>query len=108
MIDRLDDAEDKLRNEDLTLVPGSGDCDHLRAAPLTAKPDAPGRCQECIDEGVQWVHLRMCLSCGHVACCDSSPRKHAAGHYASTAHPVMRSVEPGEAWRWCYPDELLG
>jgi len=55
-----------------------------------------------------WVHLRMCLSCGHIACCDSSQGKHADRHYASTGHPVMRSVEPGEAWRWCYVDSQLG
>ncbi len=108
MIDRLDDVEDDLRNEDLSLVPGSGDCEHLTKAPRMARPDTAGICQECVDAGVEWVHLRMCLSCGHVACCDSSPRKHAAAHYKATKHPVMRSVEPGESWRWCYPDELLG
>ncbi len=108
MIDRLDDADDQLRDEELVAVPGTGDCEHLNEAPRSARPDTPGRCQECIDEGVEWVHLRMCLSCGHVACCDSSPRKHATGHFRSTDHPVMRSVEPGEAWRWCYVDEQLG
>ncbi|HEY1176135.1 MAG TPA: UBP-type zinc finger domain-containing protein, partial [Phytomonospora sp.] len=55
-----------------------------------------------------WVHLRMCLDCGNVACCDSSPGQHATAHYKETGHPVMRSAEPGEEWRWCYVDEVLG
>jgi Na+/H+ antiporter len=108
MIDRLDAAQDSIRAEELTLVPGSGECQHLAEAALTTRPDTPGRCQPCIDEGTQWVHLRMCLVCGHVACCDSSPRRHATAHFTATEHPVMRSVEPGEAWRWCYLDEQLG
>jgi CPA1 family monovalent cation:H+ antiporter len=107
MIDRLDDVDETIRQE-LTLVPGSGECVHLRDAPRTARPDTPGQCQQCVDEGIQWVHLRMCLTCGHVACCDSSPRRHATAHNGVTGHPVMRSVEPGEAWRWCYVDDLLG
>ncbi len=107
MIDRLDEAEDDLRVEKLTAAIKGG-CDHLDAAPVTCVPDTPGACQECLDEGMTWVHLRMCLTCGHVACCDSSVGNHATGHYQSTAHPVMRSVEPGEAWRWCYLDNLLG
>jgi CPA1 family monovalent cation:H+ antiporter len=92
----------------LTLVPGSAECEHLRDASRTARPDTPGRCQQCVDEGIRWVHLRMCLNCGHVACCDSSPRRHATAHFVATEHQVMRSVEPGEAWRWCYVDEQLG
>ncbi len=107
MIDRLDRAEDQIGDE-VSIVPGSGDCKHLTKAPRTARPDQPGQCQECLDAGVEWVHLRMCLSCGHVACCDSSPLRHATAHYRATGHPVMRSVEPGEAWRWCYVDDLLG
>jgi CPA1 family monovalent cation:H+ antiporter len=107
MIDRLDRAEDQIRDE-LAVVPGSGDCAHLAKAPRTTRPDHPGICQECIEAGVAWVHLRMCLTCGHIACCDSSPLRHATGHHRSTGHPVMRSVEPGEAWRWCFVDELLG
>lgn len=108
IIDRLDEAEDELRGEELTVVPGSSECDHLNASARTQRPDTPGRCQECVEEGIAWVHLRMCLTCGHVACCDSSPRRHADAHYRHTTHPVMRSVEPGEAWRWCYVDEQLG
>jgi uncharacterized UBP type Zn finger protein len=60
----------------------------------------------CFESGHRdWVHLRQCLTCGNVACCDSSPRRHASGHHRETGHPVMRSIEPGEAWRWCYVDE---
>lgn len=72
-------------------------------------PVTPGRCQECAELGEStWAHLRMCLSCGHVGCCDSSIHKHASAHFHTTGHPVMRSDEPGETWRWCYVDVLLG
>jgi CPA1 family monovalent cation:H+ antiporter len=86
MIDRIDAAQDSLREEELTLVPGSAECSHLRRAPNAQRPDTPGLCQEC----------------------DSSPRRHATAHHVATEHPVMRSMEPGEAWRWCYLDEQLG
>jgi CPA1 family monovalent cation:H+ antiporter len=82
-------------------------CDHLASAPLLDPPDELV-CQECIEAGSQWVALRMCLSCGNVGCCDSSPLRHATGHFRSTSHPVMRSVEPGEDWRWCYVHHLAG
>ena len=107
MIDRLDEAEDNLKTESLTAGVVGG-CAHLVDAPVTCVPDNPGQCQECLDEGLTWVHLRMCLTCGHVACCNSSQGNHATKHYESTEHPVMRSVEPGEEWRWCYVDNLLG
>ena len=86
----------------------AGMCAHLVDAVDLPVPAAPVACQGCTAEGTQWVHLRMCLTCGYVGCCDSSEREHADGHFRSTGHPVMRSVEPGEAWRWCYRDELLG
>ncbi len=70
------------------------------------KPSADG-CEDCLREGTEWVHLRMCLECGHVGCCDSSPKKHATGHFHTTKHPIMRSVEPGEGWGWCYVDEVM-
>jgi uncharacterized UBP type Zn finger protein len=63
-------------------------------------------CEDCVLTGDPWVHLRMCLTCGHVACCDSSPNRHASKHWRSTTHPLVRSAEPGEAWIWCYVDEL--
>ncbi len=108
MIDRLELAQDEIREEELILVPGSAECTHLHKSPRALRPDTPGVCQGCIDADSTWVHLRMCLYCGHIACCDSSPMRHATAHYRDTGHPVMRSVEPGEAWRWCYVDELLG
>lgn len=63
-------------------------------------------CEDCIKTGDRWVHLRMCLECGHVACCDSSKNKHATKHFHGTSHPLMRSIEPGERWMWCYVDEM--
>ena len=86
-------------------------CEHLAIAAASAgepKPLTTGKCQECDELGeTTWAHLRMCLTCGHVGCCDSSPGKHATGHFTETGHAVMRSVEPGESWRWCYVDELF-
>lgn len=84
-------------------------CVHLDEAEDTAAPSSKDECTSCIEEGRHdWVHLRKCLACGRVGCCDSSPRKHASAHYAETQHPVMRSMEPGEEWRWCFVDELVG
>jgi uncharacterized UBP type Zn finger protein len=82
-----------------------GQCTHLDAI-TTTKASGQG-CVECLETGGHWVHLRRCVSCGHVGCCDSSPGHHATGHYETTAHPLMQSFEPGEEWFWCYPDELL-
>jgi uncharacterized UBP type Zn finger protein len=64
-------------------------------------------CEECLKSGDSWVHLRMCLACGHVGCCDSSKNKHATRHYHATDHAIMRSVEPGEDWKWCYVDQMM-
>jgi uncharacterized UBP type Zn finger protein len=64
-------------------------------------------CEDCVKIGSRWVHLRLCLTCGHVGCCDSSPNKHASRHFAKTGHPLVRSIEPGENWIWCYVDELV-
>jgi uncharacterized UBP type Zn finger protein len=78
-------------------------CEHM----LDIKP-APARtrgCEECLKTGSRWVQLRLCLSCGHVGCCDSSPGRHATHHFHATGHPVMASFEPGERWAWCYVDE---
>jgi monovalent cation/hydrogen antiporter len=71
-------------------------------------PNTPDGCEECLAMGSTWVHLRLCLECGHVGCCDSSPNRHASKHFASERHPVMRSFEPGESWRWCFVDNKLG
>lgn len=63
-------------------------------------------CEDCVKIGGEWLHLRMCLQCGHVACCDSSPNKHASAHFRHTNHPIMRSAEPGETWTWCFIDNI--
>ena len=86
--------------------PGGG-CEHLESAPDPAIPNHAS-CLACVRDGTTTVHLRMCLECGNVACCDSSPGTHASRHFEATGHPAMRSIEPGEDWRWCYVDGLLG
>jgi hypothetical protein len=82
-------------------------CEHLAAATDTA-PTTPEGCAECLAAGTGWVHLRTCLSCGHVGCCDSSPHRHASAHFQASGHPVIRSAQPGEHWRWCFVHEVLG
>lgn len=82
------------------------ECEHIEEAG-NPEPRTPQGCEECLKSGSGWVHLRLCLSCGHVGCCDSSPNKHATKHYHGTRHPVIRSFQPGEAWRWCYVDEVM-
>jgi uncharacterized UBP type Zn finger protein len=69
------------------------------------KPRTHG-CEECLKMGDSWVHLRLCMTCGHVGCCDSSKNKHATKHFHSTQHPIVKSIEPGENWGWCYLDEV--
>jgi CPA2 family monovalent cation:H+ antiporter-2 len=81
-----------------------GPCAHLDRI-RAVHPSAPG-CEECLRMGDEWVHLRICLTCGHVGCCDSSKNKHATKHFHATTHPVMRSLEPGDTWGWCYVDEV--
>lgn len=80
-------------------------CSHLDQI----KVKHPGKhvCEDCVKTGDKWVHLRMCLTCGKVGCCDSSKNKHATKHFHSDHHPLMRSIEPGEAWVWCYVDEMI-
>ena len=70
-------------------------------------PAALNECTSCVEIGSTWVHLRQCLVCGRTGCCDNSPNRHATAHYEETGHPIIRSVEPGEDWSWCYPDELF-
>ncbi len=82
-------------------------CAHIRTA-TEHKPNTPNGCEECLQIGDTWVHLRLCLGCGHVGCCDQSKNKHATKHYRATpSHPVIRSFERGEHWRYCYPDDLF-
>jgi uncharacterized UBP type Zn finger protein len=84
----------------------SAACSHLSAVRDDVEPSGAG-CKECLELGSWWVHLRMCLTCGQVGCCDSSPNKHASQHANQAAHPIVRSFEPGEDWRWCYVDEAF-
>ena len=81
------------------------DCPHIEAI-RDVTPSAKG-CEDCLKLGDSWVHLRLCLSCGYVGCCDNSKNRHATRHYRGTGHPVIRSFEPGENWAWCYVDELF-
>lgn len=80
-------------------------CDHLAQA-REVTPSANG-CEDCLRTGDRWVHLRLCMTCGHVGCCDSSPNKHARAHFHEAGHPLVRSFEPGEDWWWCYADEVV-
>jgi uncharacterized UBP type Zn finger protein len=84
-------------------------CDHLEALKARRDPVTPSAagCAECLASGDGWVHLRLCLACGHVGCCDDSPNHHATRHYQQTGHRVIKSFEPGEAWAWCFEDEEL-
>jgi CPA1 family monovalent cation:H+ antiporter len=85
-------------------------CEHL-VPPNAGDPEPVTLegCVDCLAEGRKdWVHLRLCLTCGNIGCCDSSPRRHASAHFAAVGHPVVRSFEPGESWRWCYIDEVVG
>jgi len=79
-------------------------CSHLNQI-RDVTPSSKG-CEDCLKIGASWVHLRLCLECGHVGCCDESPNRHATKHFHNTKHPIIRSFEPGEAWRWCYADEI--
>ena len=79
-------------------------CRHLLAV-HPVPPHSPG-CEECLKLGTHWVHLRLCLNCGHIGCCDSSPGRHASRHARETTHPVVASYEPGELWAWCFIDQM--
>ena len=83
----------------------AGPCRHV-AAISPVVPSAQG-CEDCLKTGDAWVYLRVCMTCGHVGCCDNSKNKHATKHYHTTGHPVIQSFEPGETWLWCYVDEKL-
>jgi hypothetical protein len=79
-------------------------CSHLDSI-VSVEPSGPG-CLECTAMGARWVHLRRCMSCGHIGCCDSSPNKHATAHFHSDGHAIVQSFEPAEEWYWCYVDEV--
>ena len=80
-------------------------CTHLNQV-KEVTPSANG-CEDCLRIGSRWLHLRLCLECGHVGCCDDSPNKHATKHFHQTSHPIIKSFERGEDWGWCYVDELF-
>jgi uncharacterized UBP type Zn finger protein len=81
-------------------------CEHIKDI-QGKEPRTPAGCEECLAIGATWVHLRLCLSCGHVGCCDESPNHHATKHFHATGHPIIRSFEPGEDWGWCYVDKVM-
>ena len=83
-------------------------CDHATSVDVNIAVEPATECPECVAMHGRWVHLRRCLDCGHVGCCDSSPRRHATRHFEESGHPVVRSAEPGETWRWCFVDERVG
>lgn len=81
-------------------------CQHLDQI-QEVTPSTDKGCEDCLKSGSWWVHLRLCLTCGHVGCCDSSPNKHATKHYHASGHPIIQSFQPGEDWRWCYVDQTF-
>ena len=81
-------------------------CTHLDHVRVKRLPETVDGCAECLAAGGEWLHLRICLECGQVGCCDDSPNKHATAHAHDTSHPLIRSLEPGEEWSWCYIDEV--
>lgn len=81
-------------------------CTHLDHVRVTQLPESVEGCEDCLVSGSKWLHLRICLECGHVGCCDDSPNRHAAAHADTSGHPLIRSLEPGEDWSWCFVDEV--
>jgi uncharacterized UBP type Zn finger protein len=81
-------------------------CTHLDRLVVTELPESAAGCEDCLASGTLWFHLRICLECGHVGCCDSSPMKHASAHGLSSGHVLIRSLEPGEDWSWCFEDQV--
>ena len=83
----------------------AGTCAHIKAVTKVKKPKRQ-ECAECVKTGSEWVHLRTCQECGATHCCDDSPNRHATAHHQATSHPIIRSLEPGEDWSWCYLDQV--
>ena len=108
LLDRLHDKGAEVERELVSRNERTEQCRHLGDAAAFARPRTPEGCEECLRDGTRWVHLRLCLTCGHVGCCDSSTEQHATAHFHQTGHPVIRSFEQGEGWRWCYLDDRLG
>jgi len=82
------------------------ECGHLDQIAVTELPGAIDGCEECLKIGSRWVHLRMCMTCGKIGCCDQSPNRHARRHATEAEHPIIRSAQPGEDWSWCFVDDL--
>ncbi len=82
-------------------------CTHVDSIEVTELPESSPGCEDCLATGDPWLHLRICLQCGHVGCCDDSPNRHASRHAEGSGHPIIRSLEPGEVWSWCFVDEVL-
>ena len=80
-------------------------CSHLDQVQITELPASVDGCEDCLRDGGKWLHLRICLTCGHVGCCDSSPGRHASRHAEAASHPLIRSLEPGEEWSYCFIDD---
>ncbi|HEX5910274.1 MAG TPA: UBP-type zinc finger domain-containing protein [Thermoleophilaceae bacterium] len=80
-------------------------CTHLDTVAITELPESVEGCTDCLATGGRWLHLRICLGCGHVGCCDSSPNQHASKHFEESGHPLIRSLEPGEEWSFCFVDD---
>ncbi|MGZ3499032.1 MAG: UBP-type zinc finger domain-containing protein [Vulcanimicrobiaceae bacterium] len=85
------------------MTPACRHLDHIH----NVTPRTPEGCEECLQMGDEWVHLRECLECGHIGCCDSSKNKHATKHFHTMHHPIIKSFQPGETWKWCYVDEVI-
>ena len=81
-------------------------CEHRQDLKIHELPEAVAGCEQCLASGDGWLHLRICLECGRVGCCDDSPNRHATAHAEASGHPLIRSLEPGEDWVWCYVDEV--
>jgi uncharacterized UBP type Zn finger protein len=90
-----------------TEVDMSDPCEHAVEAKIRAVPRPARGCEDCMKIGGRWVHLRECLTCGHVGCCDDSPNRHATAHFRATKHPIISSAEPCESWCWCYVDDRM-
>ncbi len=82
------------------------ECTHLDQVRVTELPDSVPGCEDCLASGDPWLHLRICLGCGKVGCCDDSPNRHARAHAGESGHPIIRSIEPGEQWSWCFLDQI--
>jgi len=81
-------------------------CAHLDTVQITELPEAADGCEDCLQTGDVWLHLRICLQCGKIGCCDDSPNRHASAHAGSSGHPIIRSLEPGETWSWCFVEQV--